>query len=177
MMYAWGTPAWESDPVTVNFDFKHALSVLQLNLKGAEPGIVITKIEVEMLDETGADWLVITKGQLDARYNGTIKQLAGENKMNLYIASASELPTDGYAQFYMTVSPGHAGQTFKVTATTDMGKIIEVGSMKVPAEGAIPQGAKAMKSFTVNPPVKEDVDYASAIDLSADGTAHTYLVT
>jgi hypothetical protein len=177
MMYAWGTPAWESDPVTVNFDFKHALSVLQLNLKGAEPGIVITKIEVEMLDETGADWLVITKGQLDARYNGTIKQLAGENKMNLYIASASELPTDGYAQFYMTVSPGHAGQTFKVTATTDMGKIIEVGSMKVPAEGAIPQGAKAMKSFTVNPPVKEDVDYASAIDLSADGTANTYLVT
>jgi hypothetical protein len=58
-----------------------------------------------------------------------------------------------------------------------MGDIIEVGSMKVPAEGAIPQGTKAVKSFTVNPPVKEDVDYASAIDLSADGTANTYLVT
>ena len=76
----------------------------------------------------------------------------------------------------MTISPGHSGQTFKVTAITDMGETLEIGSMKVPADGAIPQGAKAYKSFTVNPPAKEDVDYASAIDLSANGTANTYLV-
>ena len=177
LMYAWGTPDWESVPVTVNFDFQHALSVLQLNLKGAEPGVILSKIEVEMLDETGTDWLVITSGKLNANDGGTITQTAGKNKMTLHIASPAELPTDGYAQFYMTISPGHAGQTFKVTATTDMGEVIEVGSMKVPAEGAIPQGANAVKSFTVTPPVKEEIDYGSAIDLSANGTANTYLVT
>lgn len=177
LMYAWGTPDWESVPVTVNFDFQHALSVLQLNLKGAEPGVILSKIQVEMLDETGTDWLVITSGKLNANGGGTITQTAGKNKMTLHIASPAELPTDGYAQFYMTISPGHAGQTFKVTATTDMGEVIEVGSMKVPDEGAIPQGANAVKSFIVTPPVKEEIDYNSAIDLSANGTANTYLVT
>ena len=172
---------WHTTPISVQFTFQHLLSVLQLDLKGAEPGIKLTKIIVEMLDETGEDFLVLTKGTVNFKNeengNGKITQKEGKNKLVLNLESLVELPTDEYAQFYMTISPGHSGQTFKVTAITDMEETLEVGSMKVPAEGAIPQGAKAMKSFTVNPPVKEDVDYDSAIDLSADGTANTYLVT
>ena len=172
---------WYETPISVKFTFQHLLSVLQLDLKGAEPGIKLTRIIVEMLDETGEDFLVLTKGTVNFKNekngNGKITQKEGKNKLVLNLESLVELPTDKYAQFYMTISPGHSGQTFKVTAITDMGETLEIGSMKVPADGAIPQGAKAYKSFIVNPPVKEDVDYASAIDLSANATANTYLVT
>lgn len=172
-------PEWGEDNAyaVVDFTFQHALSVLQLDMKGAEPGITISKVNLEMLDESGTDFLVITDGAINFQNNGEMKVNAGSNIMTLNLATGVELPVDDYVQFYMTISPGHAGQTFKVTATTDMGKTIEVGTMKVPASGAIPQGAKAYKAFTVQPPVEEDVDWASAIDLSAAGTANTYLVT
>jgi hypothetical protein len=173
------TDSYET-PISVKFTFQHLLSVLQLDLKGAEPGIKLTRIIVEMLDETGEDFLVLTKGTVnfknEEKGNGKITQKEGKNKLVLNLESLVELPTDKYAQFYMTISPGHSGQTFKVTAITDMGETLEIGSMKVPADGAIPQGAKAYKSFIVNPPVKKDVDYASAIDLSANATANTYIV-
>ena len=171
---------WYKTPISVKFTFQHLLSVLQLDMKGAEPGIKLTRIIVEMLDQTGEDFLVLTKGTVNFKNeengNGKITQKEGKNKLVLNLESLVELPTDKYAQFYMTISPGHSGQTFKVTAITDMGETLEIGSMKVPADGAIPQGAKAYKSFTVNPPAKEDVDYASAIDLSANATANTYIV-
>lgn len=178
MLYALPVvPEWGDEYAVVDLTFQHALSVLQLDLKGSEAGIKIVNLSVEMLDESGEDFLVITKGEFNYQQGGVIKQIEGENEFTLVLASAVELPVDDYASFYMTISPGHAGQTFKVTATTDMGKDIEVGTMKVPASGAIPQGAKAYKAFTVQPPVEEDVDWASAIDLSAAGTANTYLVT
>ena len=172
-------PEWgeENAYAVVDFTFQHALSVLQLDMKGAEPGITISKINLEMLDESGSDFLVITDGTINFQSGGAMKVNAGSNVLTLNLATAAELPVDSYASFYMTISPGHAGQTFKVTATTDMGKTIEVGTMKVPSDGAIPQGAKAYKSFTVQPPVEEEVNWASAIDLSASGTANTYLVT
>lgn len=172
-------PEWGEDNAyaVVDFTFQHALSVLQLDLKGAEPGITISKVNLEMLDESGTDFLVITDGEINFQSGGAMKVNAGSNVLTLNLATEVELPVDEYAQFYMTISPGHAGQTFKVTAVTDMGKTIEVGTMKVPADGPIPQGAKAYKTFTVQPPVEEEVDWASAIDLSAAGTANTYLVT
>lgn len=175
LMYAWSSVNWAADPICAEFKFQHILSVLQLDLKADAEGVLLNKLEVEMLDETGSDYLVITDGQINLR-DGSISQKSGSNKLTLSFPVPVELPTDEYAQFYMTISPGHAGQTFKVTATTDMGEVIEVGSMKVPDNGAIPQGAKALKKFTVRAPQKEEIDYSSAIDLSAAGTANTYIV-
>ena len=172
-------PEWgeENAYAVVDFTFQHALSVLQLDLKGAEPGITISKVNLEMLDESGSDFLVITDGEINFQSGGAMKVNAGSNELTLNLATGVELPVDDYVQFYMTISPGHAGQTFKVTALTDMGKTIEVGTMKVPADGPIPQGVNAVKSFTVTPPVKEEIDYASAIDLSANNaTANCYVV-
>ena len=172
----------KDQPISLNFEMIHPLSVLQLNLKGSEEGIKIKNIKVQMLDETGTDFLSISSCQFN-QTDGTMQSVKGTNQIQLNLASAAELPIDGYAQFYMTVSPGHAGQTFKVIATTDMGETIEVGSMKVPAENPIPTGVNAVKSFTVNPPavveppVQEEIDYASAIDLSANNaTANCYVV-
>ena len=173
IMYAWASVDWTADPVCADFQFKHALSVLQLDLKGSQEGISINRIDVEMLDETGADWLVVN-GQINMR-DGVITQKSGDNKLSLILSTPVALPTDEYAQFYMTISPGHAGQTFKVSVVADLGEVIEVGSMTVPAENPIPQGAKAYKSFIVTAD-KEEVDYASAIDLSAQGTSNTYVV-
>ena len=172
---------WGESVVSVNFTFQHMLSVLQLDLKADKAGVKINKIVVEMLDESGTDYLVITNGTINLKNeeagNGKITQKGGTNVLQLSLGSDVELPTDEYAQFYMTISPGHAGQTFTVKVVTDMGETLEVGSMKVPAEGSIPQGAKAYKAFTVKAPVKEELDYASVIDLSANGTANTYIVT
>ena len=176
LMYAWSSVNWAEDPICAEFKFQHILSVLQLDLKADAEGVSLNKLEVEMLDETGSDYLVITDGQINLR-DGSISQKSGSNKLTLSFPVPVELPTDEYAQFYMTISPGHAGQTFKVTGFTDIGEALEIGSMKVPSEGAIPQGEKALKAFTVKAPVKEELDYASAIDLSANGTANTYIVT
>ena len=167
---------WNAVPLSLNFEMVHALSVLQLNLKGAEDGIKIVDIKVEMINETGdGDVLVISDCRFD-QTNGNMTDIKGSNLLQLKLTSPVVLPTDSYAQFYMTISPGHAGKSFKVTATTELGEIIEVGSMKVPADNPIPLGANAVKSFTVQPVEKEDIDYSSAIDLSAGGTANTYLV-
>ena len=176
LMYAWSSVNWAADPICAEFKFQHILSVLQLNLKADAEGVLLNKLEVEMLDETGSDYLVITNGQINLR-DGSISQKSGSNKLTLSFPVPVELPTDEYAQFYMTISPGHAGQTFKVTGFTDIGEALEIGSMKVPSEGSIPQGAKAYKAFTVKAPVKEELDYGSAIDLSENGTANTYIVT
>lgn len=176
LMYAWSSVNWAADPICAEFKFQHILSVLQLNLKADAEGVLLNKLEVEMLDETGSDYLVITNGQINLR-DGSISQKSGSNKLTLSFPAPVELPTDEYAQFYMTISPGHAGQTFKVTGFTDIGEALEIGSMKVPSEGSIPQGAKAYKAFTVKAPVKEELDYGSAIDLSENGTANTYIVT
>ena len=176
LMYAWSSVNWAADPICAEFKFQHILSVLQLDLKADAEGVLLNKLEVEMLDETGSDYLVITNGQINLR-DGSISQKSGSNKLTLSFPVPVELPTDEYAQFYMTISPGHAGQTFKVTGFTDIGEALEIGSMKVPSEGSIPQGAKAYKAFTVKAPVKEELDYGSAIDLSENGTANTYIVT
>lgn len=166
----------KDQPISLNFEMIYPLSVLQLNLIGEDAGICVKGIKVEMLDETNEDFLAIESCQFD-QTTGNMVSIKGSNSIQLNLASAVELPTDSEAQFYMTVSPGHAGQTFKVTATTDMNETIEVGTMKVPADNPIPSGVNAVKSFVVKSPEKEEIDYDSAIDLSANGTANCYVVS
>lgn len=170
---------WSKNPLTVDLEFRHVLSVLELDLKASAAGVKISKINVGVTGGSDKDYLVVTSGNMNLQNSagGTITPVSGVNALTLNLSEPAELPVEDYAKFYMTITPGHAGQTFTVTAITDMGATIEVGSMKVPADGSIPQGAKALKKFTVQAPEKDEIDYASAIDLSADGTANTYLVT
>lgn len=169
---------WNQNPVTVDLQFKHVLSVLELDLNASAAGVNISKILVDVTGGSEKDYLVVTNGSmnLQTEAGGTISATAGAKALTLNLAEAVELPVEDYAKFYMTITPGHAGQTFTVKVVTDMGETLEVGSMKVPAGGSIPQGAKALKKFTVQAPEKEEIDYSSAIDLSAAGTANTYIV-
>lgn len=169
---------WSKTPVDVNLEFKHALSVLELDLKATAAGVKILKIIVEVTGGAENDYLVVTNGSFNLQNSagGSITKTSGLNSMTLNMASLVELPVEDYAKFYMTIAPGHAGQTFNVKVVTDLSETIEVGSMKVPESSSIPQGAKAVKKFTVQAPEKEEIDYASAIDLSANATANTYIV-
>lgn len=169
---------WNQNPVTVDLQFEHVLSVLELDLNATAAGVNISKILVDVTGGSETDYLVVTNGSMNLQNGagGTISATAGAKALTLNLAEAVELPVEDYAKFYMTITPGHAGQTFTVKVVTDMGETLEVGSMKVPANGSIPQGAKALKKFTVQAPQKEEVDYSSAIDLSAEGTANTYIV-
>lgn len=169
---------WSKTPVDVNLKFKHALSVLELDLNASAAGVNISKILVDVTGGEETDYLVVTNGSFNLTNGagGTMTKTSGVNSITLNLASTVELPVEDYAKFYMTITPGHTGQTFTVKVVTDMGETLEVGSMKVPAEGSIPQGAKALKKFTVQAPQKEEIDYSSAIDLSAAGTANTYIV-
>lgn len=169
---------WTASPVSANFTFRHALSVLELDLKATAAGVKISKIIVEVTGGAENDYLVVTNGSFNLQNSaeGSITKTSGLNSMTLNMASLVELPVEDYAKFYMTIAPGHAGQTFNVKVVTDMGETLEVGSMKVPESAVIPQGAKAFKAFTVQAPEKEEIDYASAIDLSANATANTYIV-
>lgn len=169
---------WTVSPVAVNLQFKHALSVLELDLNATAAGVNISKILVDVTGGDESDYLVVTNGSFNLTNGagGTMTKTSGVNSMTLNMASLVELPVDEYAKFYMTIAPGHAGQTFNVKVVTDMGETLEVGSMKVPESSSIPQGAKAFKAFTVQAPEKEVIDYASAIDLSEISTANTYIV-
>lgn len=169
---------WSKTPVDVNLEFKHALSVLELDLNASAAGVNISKILVDVTGGDESDYLVVTNGSFNLQNSagGSISKTSGVNSMTLNMASLVELPVDEYAKFYMTIAPGHAGQTFNVKVVTDMGETLEVGSMKVPESSSIPQGAKAFKAFTVQAPEKEVIDYASAIDLSEISTANTYIV-
>ena len=171
---------WSKTPVDVDLEFKHALSVLELDLNASAAGVNISKILVDVTGGEETDYLVVTNGSFNLTNGagGTMTKTSGVNSITLNLASIVELPVEDYAKFYMTITPGHAGQTFTVKVVTDMGETLEVGSMKVPSDGSIPQGAKALKKFTVQAPQKEEIDYSSAIDLSPEegGTANTYIV-
>ena len=141
-------------PVSVKLQFMHALSVLELDLNASAAGVNISKILVDVTGGEETDYLVVTKGSFNLTNGagGTMTKTSGVNSITLNLASTVELPVEDYAKFYMTITPGHAGQTFTVKVVTDMGETLEVGSMRVPAEGSIPQGAKALKKFTVQVP-------------------------
>ena len=96
---------WNQNPVTVDLQFEHVLSVLELDLNATAAGVNISKILVDVTGGSETDYLVVTNGSMNLQNGagGTISATAGAKALTLNLAEAVELPVEDYAKFYMTI--------------------------------------------------------------------------
>ena len=128
----------------VGLHFKHALSVLAINLTTEETGLEVSALRVS-LDGEGEIFSVA-----DGRVNlatGELTLTEGGSEISLVVTSPAHLSSEASA-FYMMITPGHAGRTVSVYATIN-GTEEKVGSKKIP-EGGIPAGVKAEMEFKIS---------------------------
>ncbi len=151
----------------VKMTFNHALSVLNIALTSAQSNYSVSDIRVRFEDES--EIFSVTDGSVNLS-DGSLTLTSGTPEISLHFKEAAKLSATP-VNAYMTITPGHAGETFSVYATVN-GIETKLGSKKVPASG-IPVGVKAALSFEVGE-MSAEHEY---VDLSAGGTANCYLVT
>ncbi len=149
----------------VNVAFHHALSVLNIALSTEDKNVVVSAIRVALDDQ--AETLAVTEGTVNLT-DGSITATAGSPEITLTVNGGAVLSSEA-KNFYLSITPGHAGKTFSVYVTLN-GEEVLAGQMKVPSTG-IPAGVNAQKAFTVSAP---KIEYT---DLSATATANCYLIT
>ena len=145
--------------------FSHALSVLNIALTSAQSNYSVSDIRVRFEDES--EIFSVTDGSVNLS-DGSLTLTSGTPEISLHFKEAAKLSATP-VNAYMTITPGHAGETFFVYATVN-GIETKLGSKKVPASG-LPAGVKAALSFEVN---EIKAEYA---DLSAAGIANCYLIS
>lgn len=153
----------------VELAFNHIFSVLNIQLTATEGTATVNSLKFR--GTAGDEELAFDKGTFDF--------LTGEyavaddadvaSEIALTFAQPAVVRSTRAYNAYILITPGHAGKTFKVVAVTDDGEE-EVATVTVPA-GGIPAGVKAIIPATVTGEVAE------AVNLSADGTANTYIIS
>lgn len=146
--------------------FHHALSVLSVSLTSSAENVKVENICASIDD--ASELLSVSEGTINLE-TGALTPTAGSNKISLRIAAPASLSSTPQT-FYMQITPGHAGKRLVIRGTVN-GIDSNIGSVKIPASG-IPAGVNATLSFNVSSPAP--VAYT---DLSAGGTANTYLIT
>lgn len=152
----------------INLSFNHALSVLNLKLyKTATEDVVLNSVRVEIEDADAK--LSVSEGTVDLT-TGALTVTTGTNQVVLNLSTGVAL--SGTAQnFYIQITPGHAGKTLNVYAKVNGSSTEQLlTGVGIPA-GGIPAGKKAKLSLEVGyvaPP--------AYIDLSAAGTSNCYIV-
>ena len=147
--------------------FNHALSVLNIALTSAQSNYSVSDIRVRFEDEN--EIFSVSDGSVNLS-DGSLTLTSGAPEISLHFNEAAKLSATP-VNAYMTITPGHAGKTFSVYATVN-GIETKLGSKKVPASG-LPAGVKAALSFEVGE-MSAGHEY---VDLSASGTANSYLIT
>ena len=144
-LYA-STTAKNNGTDKVDLSFKHALSVLAINLTTEEANLEVSALRVS-LDGEG-EKLSVTEGSVNLA-TGELALTAGSPEISLTVTSPALLSSEA-STFYMMITPGHAGRTVSVYATIG-GKEELVGSKTIPADGTgIPAGAKAEMEFKIS---------------------------
>ena len=144
-LYA-STTAKNNGTDKVDLSFKHALSVLAINLTTEEANLEVSALRVS-LDGEG-EKLSVTEGSVNLA-TGELALTAGSPEISLTVTSSALLSSKA-STFYMMITPGHAGRTVSVYATIG-GKEELVGSKTIPAYGTgIPAGAKAEMEFKIS---------------------------
>lgn len=158
------------DDRSVNFGFKHALSVLELTL-GTESGTsALDAIIFRCTD--GSEMLAAENAAVDLS-TGDIDyaSASGSNQIKVVFAEPLSVDETSATKVYMVLTPGHGGKRFKVLAVED-GVETELAEKGIPASG-LPAGARAKLSLVI-PNADEPGD--GAVNLSATATANCYLV-
>ena len=163
-MYASQTDVVKS-AAGVDFSFQNAFSVVAVNLCSEAGTIncggVIFRAAEETEIVTGTNVCVnLTDGSLSYDSSET------SNQVQVNLTTPATLDAENAQTIYALITPGHAGKTFEAIALVD-GAEVSLGTFAIPASG-IPASALAVLNVNVPEP--------KPVDLSANGTANTYIV-
>ncbi|MBE6208610.1 MAG: fimbrillin family protein [Rikenellaceae bacterium] len=163
-MYASQTDVVKS-AAGVDFSFQNAFSVVAVNLCSEAGTIncggVIFRAAEETEVVTGTNVCVnLTDGSLSYDSSET------SNQVQVNLTTPATLDAENAQTIYALITPGHAGKTFEAIALVD-GVEVSLGTFAIPASG-IPASALAVLNVNVPEP--------QPVDLSANGTANTYIV-
>ncbi len=163
-MYARQEQMVMTDDGSVEFQFSHLFSVLEVTLSADRGSISTDEVIFRCQDE---DEILAAEGATVNLSTGKIDYSKAEtsNQISVKLASPVTLTASSAEKVWMQIIPGHGGKRFDVLAVVD-GQEVLLGSKGIPASG-IPTGVCAKLSMTLeNGPV----------DLSAEGTANTYII-
>lgn len=157
------------DPISLNF--RHVFSVLDLHLPMKENvRVMLTDIEFTCTSNTKElvsfenGKIDLTTGRLD------LSGATGSNSIRLECGFATSDLEDQH--LFLMVTPGHAGETFEITATINGTKYL-LATRTVP-EAGLPAG-KVVAVDAVLPEFDEE-DLYRPDDLSAESPANCYIV-
>jgi hypothetical protein len=172
LVYAATEDVEESDGA-VALAFRHAFSVLNLRLSTTSGEAKVSALKLTFDD--AAEVVAFATGSINIK-TGALS--VGETTSNTITLTLSPVLTVGTTPVdtYMLITAGHAGKTFDVVATINGEDVTVVTDKTIPVNGGwgIPIGVKAPMSVTV--PGAAPEPEPEAIDLSASGTANTYIV-
>ena len=157
------------DPISMNF--KPIFSVLDLHLPMKENvRLMLTDIEFTCTSNT-KELVSLTKGKVNIVTGKLdLSGATGSNSIRLECGFATSDLEDQH--LFMMVTPGHAGETFEITATINGTKYL-LATRTVP-EAGLPAG-KVVTVDAVLPEFDEE-DLYHPEDLSAGGVANCYIV-
>ena len=169
-MYAGSEGLVKSEnPISMNF--KPIFSVLDLHLPMKENvRLMLTDIEFTCTSNT-KELVSLTKGKVNIVTGKLdLSGATGSNSIRLECGFATSDLEDQH--LFMMVTPGHAGETFEITATINGTKYL-LATRTVP-EAGLPAG-KVVTVDAVLPEFDEE-DLYHPEDLSAGGVANCYIV-
>ena len=153
----------------IPLQFHHLFSVLQVRIKASQY-VAVDAVKFRCKD--GNEAVSFDSGVTVDLATAEIDASAGTTSNEISIVGSRILKMGAYTDFFMMVSPGHAGKTFEFVAVVD-------GNEVVFAERTVgPEGLKSGKTLVVSADFEvSDEDAFLVEDLSAGGTANTYYVS
>ncbi len=153
----------------IPLQFHHLFTVLQVRIKASQ-FVAVDAVKFRCKD--GNEAVSFDSGVTVDLATAEIDTSAGTTSNEISIVGSRILKMGAYTDFFMMVSPGHAGKTFEFVAVVD-------GNEVVFAERTVgPEGLKSGKTLVVSADFEvSDEDAFQIEDLSAGGTANTYYVS
>ncbi len=153
----------------IPLQFHHLFSVLQVRIKASQY-VAVDAVKFRCKD--GNEAVSFDSGVTVDLATAEIDTSAGTTTNEISIVGSRILKMGAYTDFFMMVSPGHAGKTFEFVAVVD-------GKEVVFAERTVgPEGLKSGKTLVVSADFEVSDEEAFLVeDLSAGGTANTYYVS
>jgi lysophospholipase L1-like esterase len=167
-MWASSVGKTESDGA-IGFAFEHLFSVLAVEITADKGLAKVGSLTLSCTDPTEP---LAFAGTFDlATEKLTVTNSSKASAITLSFASPLAVRQQAMTA-YILVSGGHAGKTLQLTASVDGTPSEVLWSGVVPAEG-LPSGVRTTIAVTVK---GTETEQSGAIDLSAAGTANTYIV-
>ena len=149
--------------------FRHLFSILRVRLRASQ-FVGVDAIKFRCTDESEA--LSLDSGATVDLATGEIDMTSATTANEIAVVGHRELTMNDYADYYMLVTPGHAGKTFEFVAV--IGDTERVFATRTVGES----GLSAGKTIIVEADLEVSDEEASPVtDLSAAGTANTYYVS